>query len=108
MRIGTFNTSKCRGKVQKIGVLYIQSPGPFPKLPKIKIKNKKEQSMTGQESTRRRPATTVAHRVQADTWLVKLYSLFFEIFFPLASTFCACGQLLLVGSNACPPCSNFS
>jgi hypothetical protein len=37
----TFNTSKCRGKLQKMGVLYTdspKSPGPFPKLPQ---KNKK-------------------------------------------------------------------
>jgi hypothetical protein len=37
MRNGRFNTSKCRGKLQKMGVLYTQSPqslGPLPKLPK--------------------------------------------------------------------------
>jgi hypothetical protein len=37
MRKGTFNTSKCRGKLQKMGVLYNHSPkslGPLPKLPK--------------------------------------------------------------------------
>jgi hypothetical protein len=41
MRNGTFNTSKCRGKLQKMGVLYThshKSPGPFPKLPKKKFK----------------------------------------------------------------------
>jgi hypothetical protein len=37
MRYGRFNTSKCRGKLEKMGVLYThspKSPGPFPKLPK--------------------------------------------------------------------------
>jgi hypothetical protein len=36
MRTGTFNTSKCGGKLQKMEVLYTHSPkslGPFPKLP---------------------------------------------------------------------------
>jgi hypothetical protein len=44
MRNGTFNTSKCRGKLQKIEVLYThspKSPGPFHKLSKIKINIKK-------------------------------------------------------------------
>jgi hypothetical protein len=38
MNFGRINTSKCRGKLQKMGVLYThspKSPGPFPKLPKI-------------------------------------------------------------------------
>jgi hypothetical protein len=37
MRYGTFNTSKCRSKLQKMGVMYthsLKSPGPFSKLPK--------------------------------------------------------------------------
>jgi hypothetical protein len=37
MRNGRFNTSKYRGKLQKMGVLYIhspKSPGPLPKIPK--------------------------------------------------------------------------
>jgi hypothetical protein len=38
MNFGRISTSKCRGKLQKMGVLYThspKSPGPFPKLPKI-------------------------------------------------------------------------
>jgi hypothetical protein len=38
MRNGRYNTSKCRGKLQKMEVLYTHSPkslGPFPKLPKL-------------------------------------------------------------------------
>jgi hypothetical protein len=38
MNFGRITTSKCRGKLQKMGVLYThssKSPGPFPKLPKI-------------------------------------------------------------------------
>jgi hypothetical protein len=42
MRNGRFHLSKCRDKVQKMGVLYTHSPkrpDPFPKLPK-KIEKK--------------------------------------------------------------------
>jgi hypothetical protein len=38
MNFGRISTSKCRGKLQIMGVLYtysLKSPGPFPKLPKI-------------------------------------------------------------------------
>jgi hypothetical protein len=42
MRNGRFHTSKCRGKLEKMGALCTHSPkcpSPFPKLPKkIKIK----------------------------------------------------------------------
>jgi hypothetical protein len=49
MKNGRFNTSKCRGKVQKMGVLYIHSPkmsGPSPNFlitskKQVKIKFKK-------------------------------------------------------------------
>jgi hypothetical protein len=37
MRNGRFHTSKCRGKLEKMGALCThspKSPGPFPKLPK--------------------------------------------------------------------------
>jgi hypothetical protein len=38
MNFGRISTSKCRGKLQIMGVLYthsLKSLGPFPKLPKI-------------------------------------------------------------------------
>jgi hypothetical protein len=38
MNFGRITTSKCRGKLQKMGALYThssKSPGPFPELPKI-------------------------------------------------------------------------
>jgi hypothetical protein len=38
MNFGRISTSMCRGKLQKMGVLYthsLKSPGPSPKLPKI-------------------------------------------------------------------------
>jgi hypothetical protein len=55
MNFGRISTSKCRGKLQKMGVLYThspKSPGLFPKLPKIhffKIKKfqKNWDSLTG-------------------------------------------------------------
>jgi hypothetical protein len=34
---------------------------------------------------------------------VKLAPFFFHFFFLLPSTVCACGQLLLIGSDTCPP-----
>jgi hypothetical protein len=47
MNFGRISTSKCWGKLQKMGVMYThspKSPGPFPKLPKIHfLKNKKFQ-----------------------------------------------------------------
>jgi hypothetical protein len=39
MRNGRIDTSKCRGKLEKMSVLCAhspKSPGPFPKLPKTK------------------------------------------------------------------------
>jgi hypothetical protein len=44
MNFGRIRTSKCRGKLQKMGVMYthsLKSPGPSPKLPKIIFLNKK-------------------------------------------------------------------
>jgi hypothetical protein len=41
MRNGRLNTSKCSDKLQKMGVLYTYSLGPFPKLPKKEKKRKK-------------------------------------------------------------------
>jgi hypothetical protein len=53
MRNGRFNTSKCRGKLPKMGVLYTHSPerlGPSPKLPKKKLKKSKNlKNLTAQD-----------------------------------------------------------
>jgi hypothetical protein len=53
-----FNTSKCRGKLQKMEVLYIhssKSPGPFPRL--LKKKNSKNgNSLIGPGGDPRSPA----------------------------------------------------
>jgi hypothetical protein len=43
MKNGNFHTSKCRGKLEKMGALCThspKSPGPFPKLPKKKNSKK--------------------------------------------------------------------
>jgi hypothetical protein len=54
MRNGTFNTSKCRGKLQKMGVLYTHSPkSPRKKLNK-KLKNCKKLGV--QQSVKARAA----------------------------------------------------
>jgi hypothetical protein len=45
MRNGTFDTSKCRGKLQKMGVLYThssKSPGLFSKLPRRNLEKKEK------------------------------------------------------------------
>jgi hypothetical protein len=65
MNFGRISTSKCKGKLQKMGVLYThspKSPSPFPKLPKIlifktKIFKKMGIARQGQASTRGRRAT---------------------------------------------------
>jgi hypothetical protein len=58
MRNGRFHPPKCRGKVQKMGVLYTHSPkmpGPPPNFlmtPKIKkIKNWKKRGQLGEQPT---------------------------------------------------------
>jgi hypothetical protein len=57
MRNETFNTSKCRGNLQKMGVLYThspKSPGPFPQTSKKKnLKNKIISKKKGQSSLSR-------------------------------------------------------
>jgi hypothetical protein len=112
-----------------MGVLYthfLKSPGLFPKLPKIlffkfkKIK-KNWNSLTGTSvdptvggrrptisglgsaSNQRSPA---GHGSTPTP--IGLFPFFLNFFFFLPSTFCASGQLLLVGSSTCPPCPNFS
>ena len=50
MRNGRFPPSKCRGKVQKMGVLYTHFPktlGPFFITPKKKLKNVKDMEKKG-------------------------------------------------------------
>jgi hypothetical protein len=104
MRIENFHPPKCRGMLQKIGVLYTHSPkrpSPFPKLPpKNKIIKKKEGTGSDRGRTGPWPA--------AGPTLVRPCALFFFYKFLLPSTFCASGQLLLVGSSTCPPCPEFA
>jgi hypothetical protein len=75
MRNGTFNTSKCRGKLQKMEVLYIHFPkssSPFPNLPKKK--KKKRIVWPIQVSTCGRPwvdnpgSLTSGHQTAGDQW----------------------------------------
>jgi hypothetical protein len=77
--------------------------GRFQKL-KIKKLKKREQVQQGQVSTPGWPMT--AGRPLATGRHLALHSLFLVlilIFFFLPSTFCACGQFFLIGSNTCPP-----
>jgi hypothetical protein len=62
MKNGRFNTSKCRGKLQKMGVLYIHSSkrlGPFSKLPKLLFFFKRKKKRMEPQSDKWRVATTV-------------------------------------------------
>jgi hypothetical protein len=72
-----------------------------PNFQKNKILNiysfKKGQADPVQASTRGRRATAGRHA-----------SFFLNFFFLLPSTFCASGQLLLVGSSTCLPCPEFT
>jgi hypothetical protein len=108
MRNGRFNTSKCRGKLQKMEVLYTHSPknlGPFPKHPKKNSKKFKNSKKWGQPD-RSKCQPTAGGQPWVDTWTFWSSPILFELFFLLPSTFCTCGQLLLVGSSTCPPWPN--
>jgi hypothetical protein len=90
MNFGRISTSKCRGKLQKMGVLYTyspKSPGPSPKLPKFHFKlfffNSKK---LGQLDMRRCRLTAggrlaVTHSPQVDAYTCHVVSIFLEIFF---------------------------
>ena len=63
MRNGRFHPPKCRGKLQKMGVLHIHSPkrlGPFSKLPKKVYKNSKKFKKGGTEFDRAKAAPRLA------------------------------------------------
>jgi hypothetical protein len=102
------NTSKCRGKFQKMEVLYTHSP----KMPgssqtsqkkgfkKIKIKLQKRGSL---QSVRLR--AVVAYRPWRGPPFLHNCHLFFQT---PAHSLGTCGQLLLVDSSPCPPCLNFT
>jgi hypothetical protein len=108
VRNGRFDTSKCRGQLEKMGVLcthFPKSPGPFPKLPKKKIqKNIKNSKQKGQSG----PIQASTRRPRVDAWTGPYYPSLLNFFFLLPSTFCASGQFLLVGCNTCLPCPEFT
>jgi hypothetical protein len=104
-RNGRFNTSRCKGKLQKMEVLYTHSPksrGPFSTLPKNKkIKNWESRSQLGPalQLAGDSPATTRASfSVHCDLLEKKLQPSFWG----------TCGQLFLIGSSTCPPYPDFS
>jgi hypothetical protein len=103
MNFRRISTSKCRGKLQKMGVLYTnspKSPSPFPKLPKIHFKKIAGLSATSgwgpvmvgrlgpdrwlppaglRPSAGRRPA--VARRPRIDAYTCQAVPIFLEFFF---------------------------
>jgi hypothetical protein len=110
MNFGRISTSKCRGKLQKMGVLYPFSQKPWPISQTSKnsfFKNKKISKKLGQpDRSRRQP--TAGGRPRVFAWTCRAVPIFFEFFFFLPSTFCASGQLFLIGCSTCPPCPDFS
>jgi hypothetical protein len=105
MNFGRISTSKCRGKLQKMEVLYThspKSPGPSSKLPKIHFSKIKKSQKNGNNPigpgvdpwlTVDRRTATFGRRAASDQRL---------------GLGRASGQLLLVGSSTCPPCPDFS
>jgi hypothetical protein len=119
MKNGRFHPSKCRGKVQKMEVLYTRSSkmrGPTPNFlitPK-KSKNQKIAKKEGQLGSSMQPIRlwAVANRRSLVAHLSCMGALNSPLpkfsFFFLSTFFCTCGHLLLVGSSTCPPCPDFS
>jgi hypothetical protein len=75
MRNGRFNPSKCRGKVQKMGVLYIHSPKtsrPILKLPhntKHKSGKSKNYKKKGASKKAAHSLSNCGPRLASDRWL---------------------------------------
>jgi hypothetical protein len=90
MNFGRISTSKCKGKLQKMGVLYThspKSPGPFPNLPKILFFIKNFSKKLGQPDRRRcQPAADgrplVAGRRGSTHGPVGLFPFFLNFFLP--------------------------
>jgi hypothetical protein len=113
MRNGRFHPPKCRGKVQKIGVLYTHSPkmlGPSPNFlitPKKKLKKPKNCravlvcQTVGQERRVTAGRPPLLHGCPKHPFCKKFL-------LPPIHLLFTCGQLLLVGSNTCLPCPDFS
>jgi hypothetical protein len=113
-----FDTSKCRGKLEKMGVLCThspKSPGPFPKLPvkywpkcrgklekNKKNSQKKDQADPIQASTRGRWATANCRPAPSQQPRQGRPTPFKLLFLVLPFIFCASGQLLLVGFQHMP------
>jgi hypothetical protein len=113
IRNGRLNTSKYRGKLQKMEVLYTQPPKkPRPLLHARASKRKEDKffykKWAGRKLSWVRRASgwwpTVAPPTAARApWAVRQPPLFLlrcPIFF-------SCNQLLLIGSSTCLPCPNF-
>jgi hypothetical protein len=126
MRDGRFNTSKCRGKLQKMGVLCthpLKQPRPlqharalknffFKKFQKTFKKNANALSM--QAVAGRRPLVTARRGPRSPSQRPLLRgSHFIQPPYPLFPTslppnFSTCDQLFFIGSSIGPPCPDFS
>jgi hypothetical protein len=133
MKNGRFQPPKCRGKLQKMGVLYTHSPKmpnpslntrkKFKKSQKVGKKGASPQSNRLRAAASRRPLiagplvgdqqsddqgqSATNGRPPAASGCPKLPSCKILLFL-LPTYFCTCRQLLLVGSSTCPPCPDFS
>jgi hypothetical protein len=108
MKNGTINTSKCRGKLQKMEELYThspKSPGPFPQTSKkINFKNKKISKKKGLPGLSRcRPAADKQPLVAAQPWAEARQPFFLNLFFFCPPLFVqVVNSCWLAPSHACP------
>jgi hypothetical protein len=113
MRNGRFHPPKCRGKLQKMGVLYTRSPKMLVPSPNNQINKFKKSKKTGKmgpacSMTNYRPRLAGDQRLDG-SGTGPLFCIVASPFsFLLPPIFSTCGQLLLIGSSTCPPCPNFS
>jgi hypothetical protein len=108
MRNGRFNTSMCRGKLQKMEVLYTHSPkmpGCSSKVPKLKkLKNWKTCIAKGACAVAGGQPLVASWLGPRAPFVIQLPP--FSSFLP--PFFSSCSQLLLIGSNTCSPYPDFS
>jgi hypothetical protein len=116
MNFGRINTSKCRGKLQKMGGAlhpFSQKPWPITQTSKNSFFLNKKISKKCELSHRHRCQLAASNQRSPTSRgstpaPVGQFPFFLNFFLFLPSTFCASGQLWLVGSSTCPPCPDFS
>ena len=95
MRDGRLNTSKCRGKFQKMGVQYIQF--------QISQKNSKKSFLNAKKG-----GGLQSIRLPTTAWAPNFCTTATYFFKSQLPSLGRCNQLFLIGSRTCPPYPNFS